>query len=60
MMKKIYLSLVLAICTASFVFAQKIPTPKEHFGFEIGDDYKLAHIMPQMPILERWQNYPIG
>ncbi|WP_373497068.1 M14 family metallopeptidase, partial [Aquiflexum sp.] len=41
-MKRIYLSLLLAICTASFVLAQKIPTPKEHFGFEIGDDYKLA------------------
>lgn len=23
--------------------AQTIPTPKEHFGFEIGDDYKLAN-----------------
>ena len=25
------------------VLAQNIPTPKEHFGFDIGDDYKLAN-----------------
>jgi len=25
------------------LFAQTIPTPKEHFGFNIGDDYKLAN-----------------
>ena len=25
------------------VFAQNIPTPKEHFGFAIGDDYHLAN-----------------
>ncbi|SMD44055.1 Zinc carboxypeptidase [Aquiflexum balticum DSM 16537] len=42
MMKKFYLSLVFTICTVAFGFAQQIPTPKEHFGFEIGDDYKLA------------------
>ncbi|RZJ77114.1 MAG: peptidase, partial [Flavobacterium sp.] len=24
-------------------FAQNIPTPKEHFGFNIGDDYQLAN-----------------
>ncbi len=25
------------------VYAQQVPTPKSHFGFEIGDDYKLAN-----------------
>src|SRR5690606_29141312 len=25
------------------VFAQNVPTPKSHFGFEIGDDYQLAN-----------------
>jgi hypothetical protein len=25
------------------VFAQNVPTPKSHFGFDIGDDYKLAN-----------------
>ncbi|SIN96070.1 M14 family metallopeptidase [Chitinophaga niabensis] len=24
-------------------FAQKVPSPKEHFGFNIGDDYQLAN-----------------
>ena len=24
------------------LFAQSVPTPKSHFGFDIGDDYKLA------------------
>ena len=24
-------------------FAQPIPSPKEHFGFNIGDNYKLAN-----------------
>ncbi|HEY0175870.1 MAG TPA: M14 family zinc carboxypeptidase, partial [Pedobacter sp.] len=27
---------------ASVLHAQVIPSPKEHFGFNIGDDYKLA------------------
>ncbi len=28
---------------ASVLKAQKIPSPKEHFGFNMGDDYKLAN-----------------
>ena len=35
------LGLVLLFYTG-VVQAQKIPSPKEHFGFNIGDDYKLA------------------
>jgi hypothetical protein len=27
----------------SVISAQTIPTPKQHFGFDIGDDYKLAN-----------------
>ncbi|MEO6915494.1 MAG: M14 family metallopeptidase, partial [Chitinophagaceae bacterium] len=27
----------------AYVHAQSIPTPKEHFGFNIGDNYKLAN-----------------
>ncbi len=27
---------------ATVLFSQTIPSPKEHFGFDIGDDYKLA------------------
>lgn len=33
---------MLLFCTAS-IFAQSIPSPKEHFGFNIGDDYQLAN-----------------
>jgi Zinc carboxypeptidase len=33
-------SMLFCIQTA---FAQNIPTPKEHFGFNIGDDYQLAN-----------------
>lgn len=42
-MRKFYFLLaVLGWLSLSVSLAQKIPTPKEHFGFEIGDDYKLA------------------
>ncbi|WP_126973288.1 M14 family metallopeptidase [Gynurincola endophyticus] len=35
--------LVLMLLGSSFFAqAQKVPTPKEHFGFNIGDDYQLA------------------
>jgi len=30
------------LCTAGLASAQSIPSPKEHFGFNIGDDYKLT------------------
>ena len=29
--------------TAVWLVAAAVPTPKEHFGFEPGDDYKLAN-----------------
>ena len=34
--------ILITFLTYSFSVAQTIPTPKEHFGFNIGDDYKLA------------------
>ncbi|MEP4376307.1 MAG: M14 metallopeptidase family protein, partial [Algoriphagus sp.] len=34
---------ILLISFSIGVFAQSIPTPKSHFGFDIGDDYKLAN-----------------
>lgn len=37
-----HLYLLLFIFSVSASHAQKIPTPKEHFGFDIGDDYALA------------------
>lgn len=33
---------LLLLCTALPLQAQQVPTPKEHFGFAIGDDYQLA------------------
>ncbi|PSL07845.1 M14 metallopeptidase family protein [Cecembia rubra] len=42
-MRKFYFLLVVfGWLSLSISLAQKIPTPKEHFGFEIGDDYKLT------------------
>ena len=34
--------LLLFLLDSTALFAQTIPTPKEHFGFNIGDDYQLA------------------
>jgi hypothetical protein len=37
-----YILFVSLLFSASLVKAQVIPSPKEHFGFNIGDDYKLT------------------
>ncbi|GAB2594825.1 M14 family metallopeptidase [Spirosoma areae] len=37
-----YSLLILLIVSLSTALAQPIPSPKEHFGFTIGDDYQLA------------------
>jgi hypothetical protein len=43
-LKKIIYALVLLIAIGRQpIAAQVIPTPKEHFGFHIGDDYNLAN-----------------
>ena len=42
-MKKIYTTIFCWMIIASRLAAQHIPSPKEHFGFDIGDDYKLAN-----------------
>jgi hypothetical protein len=43
MLRTLYLFFGLAFLSISTTTqAQSIPTPKEHFGFNIGDDYKLA------------------
>ena len=34
---------LLCLSSAIMSFAQPIPSPKEHFGFNIGDNYKLAN-----------------
>src|ERR1700733_2575772 len=33
----------IACLLVATIFAQNIPTPKEHFGFNIGDNYQLAN-----------------
>jgi len=35
-------SLVTLLLSVTVVWAQTLPSPKEHFGFNIGDDYQLA------------------
>jgi len=42
-MKKFYLSILLWTIIFGRLSAQTVPSPKEHFGFDIGDDYKLAN-----------------
>ena len=39
-MRSVFVSLLLLIGTA--LYAQNLPTPKQHFGFNIGDNYQLA------------------
>ena len=36
------LSIAVAVFLTSVSYAQSVPTPKSHFGFDIGDDYQLA------------------
>jgi hypothetical protein len=42
MKKKLYSMLALLLVSVAAAWAQAIPSPKEHFGFNIGDDYQLA------------------
>lgn len=44
-MKKLFINsiAILLFVASSSLFAQVIPSPKEHFGFNIGDDYQLAN-----------------
>ncbi|MRG45469.1 peptidase [Chitinophaga sp. SYP-B3965] len=42
MMYKFYRMLILLLLMVTIAWAQTVPSPKEHFGFNIGDDYKLA------------------
>lgn len=43
MIKKFTPCLAFLLLAASLASAQNIPTPKAHFGFNIGDDYQLAN-----------------
>ncbi|MFD2036877.1 M14 metallopeptidase family protein [Belliella marina] len=41
-MRKIYMLLLFVLMGITVSTAQQIPSPNDHFGFDIGDDYKLA------------------
>ena len=41
-MNSLKISLLALVFATAVVNAQNIPSPKEHFGFAIGDDYQLA------------------
>jgi len=43
MRNKFYSLLTLPLLSAVMAWGQTVPSPKEHFGFNIGDDYKLAN-----------------
>ncbi len=43
MIRLFFLSLCYLLFIDATYFAQSIPSPKEHFGFRIGDDYQLAN-----------------
>ena len=43
MIRTLLLSFAIFICSATFSNAQTLPSPKEHFGFNIGDNYRLAN-----------------
>src|SRR5688572_17421645 len=42
MIKTILLSITLFFTVSSICISQSVPSPKEHFGFNIGENYKLA------------------
>ncbi|MEN9685864.1 MAG: hypothetical protein RLZZ28_1650, partial [Bacteroidota bacterium] len=41
--KLFFLSIAFLLCLSIHTNAQSIPSPKEHFGFSIGDNYQLAN-----------------
>lgn len=43
MIRNIFLSITTTLFIVTTCFAQTILSPKEHFGFNIGDDYQLAN-----------------
>lgn len=43
MMRRILSALAAVLVTASSGFAQGVPTPRDHFGFDLGADRKLAN-----------------
>ena len=42
-MRKLLFIIVLVVSVINLTLAQTVPTPKSHFGFDIGDEYMLAN-----------------
>ncbi len=42
-MQRNFLPTLALLALSLFTFAQKVPSPKEHFGFDIGEDYMLSN-----------------
>lgn len=42
MLKSLFSLFVIGLISTGYGYAQTLPSPKEHFGFNIGDDYKLT------------------
>ena len=42
MIRSILLSFAILLCSFTNLYAQNLPSPKEHFGFNIGENYWLA------------------
>jgi hypothetical protein len=42
MIRTLFLFYAIFICIVPFINGQSLPSPKEHFGFNIGDNYRLA------------------
>jgi hypothetical protein len=58
-MKKIVLFFLLTLLVPIALLAQSIPTPKEHFGFTIGDPYMLANFTQTEAYFRKWLSFPI-
>jgi hypothetical protein len=51
-MRVVYL-LVVNLILVAVAWGQKVPSPKEHFGFNIGDDYQLANYIQTEAYLKK-------
>ena len=45
--------LLLSLVVTFFVQAQNVPSPKSHFGFNIGDNYQLANYIQTEAYLQK-------
>src|ERR1700761_2756661 len=57
-MKKIYIIIFCWMIFSGSLLAQHIPTPKEHFGFNIGDDYQLANYTQSEAFIKKLATSP--